>query len=68
VLRTRSRAIEPGEPGQSRKAAAVSRSLDVPRGSLVGASFLPFSSGAGVDSDACQNGVPFTHPSTNAGA
>jgi hypothetical protein len=37
AMKDRSRAIGPGEPGQSRKAAAVSRSSDVPRGSLTGA-------------------------------
>jgi len=37
VMKDRSRAIGSGESGQGRKAAAVSRSLDVPRGSLTGA-------------------------------
>ena len=62
MLRARSRAIEPGESGQGRKAAAVSRQLDVPRGRLAGASSLLLSSGAGVESDACQSGMPFDDP------
>ena len=47
MLKARSRAIEPGESGQSRKAAAVSRSLDVPRGSLAGANCLRVLVGGG---------------------
>jgi len=37
VSKVRSRAIGPGESGQGREAAAVSRHPDVPRGRLAGA-------------------------------
>ncbi len=63
ALSVRSRAIGPGESGQGRKAAAVSRSPDVPRGSLTGANWLSVPPGAEVEADACRDDILCRHTS-----